>query len=156
MRCGIALYGLDPGNGVGDDAALRPALRWVSHTSFVKRLAAGEAVSYGHTWSSARPTTVATVPVGYADGVTRSLGGRGAVLIGGQRRPIVGRVTMDQLLVDVGDDRVAVDDEVVLLGRQGAAQIAADDWANWLDTINYEIVTTIGTRVPRVHRGPAD
>lgn len=155
VRCGIAIYGLDPGNGVVGDAPLRPAMRWVSHVSLVKRLAAGEAVSYGHVWSAPRDTTVATVPAGYADGVTRVLGGRGEVVVGGVRRPMVGRVTMDQFLVDLGDGGVAVDDEVVLLGRQGAAAVTADDWARWRDTINYEVVTTVGTRVPRVYTGAA-
>jgi alanine racemase len=156
VRCGIALYGLDPGGGVGAAAPLRPAMRWLSHVSLVKRLEAGEAVSYGHTWCAPRDTTVATVPAGYADGVTRLLGGRGSVVVGGVRRPMVGRVTMDQFLVDIGDDPVAVDDEVVLIGRQGDAEVTADDWASWLDTINYEVVSTVGRRVPRAYvRGAA-
>lgn len=153
VRCGIALYGLDPGGGVLGDVPVRPAMRWVSHVSLVKRLAAGEAVSYGHAWSAPCDTTVATVPAGYADGVTRVLGGRGEVLIGGVRRPMVGRVTMDQFLVDVGDDTVTVDDEVVLLGGQRATAVTADDWARWLDTITYEVVTTVAARVPRVYPG---
>jgi len=156
VRCGIALYGLDPGGGVLGDVPVRPALRWVSHVSLVKRLAAGEAVSYGHVWSAPRDTTVATVPVGYADGVTRTLGDCGAVVIGGKRRPMVGRVTMDQFLVDVGDDAVVTDDEVVLIGTQGDAAVSVDDWAGWLDTITYEVVSTVGPRVPRVYRGRGD
>jgi len=152
VRCGIALYGLDPGGCVLGDVPVRPAMRWVSHVSLVKRLASGEAVSYGHVWSAPRDTTVATVPAGYADGVTRTLGGRGAVVVGGVRRPMVGRVTMDQFLVDVGDDAVATDDEVVLLGTQGEASVTADDWAGWLDTITYEVVSTVGSRVPRVYQ----
>ena len=156
VRCGIALYGLDPGGGVLGDVPVRPAMRWVSHVSLVKRLATGEAVSYGHVWCAPRDTTVATVPAGYADGVTRTLGGRGEVLIGGVRRPMVGRVTMDQFLVDVGGDTVAVDDEVVLIGTQGGVAVTADDWAGWLDTITYEVVSTVGSRVPRVyHRSDA-
>jgi alanine racemase len=156
VRCGIALYGLDPGGGVLGDVPVRPALRWVSHVSLVKRVAAGEAVSYGHAWSAPRDTTVATVPVGYADGVTRTLGDRGAVVIGGKRRPMVGRVTMDQFLVDVGDDAVATDDEVVLIGTQGDTAVSVDDWAGWLDTITYEVVSTVGPRVPRVYCGMDD
>jgi alanine racemase len=155
VRCGIALYGLDPGGGVLGDVPVRPAMRYVSHVSLVKRLAAGEAVSYGHAWSAPRDTTVVTVPAGYADGVTRSLGGRGQVVIGGMRRPMVGRVTMDQFLVDVGDDVVVVDDEVVLLGGQGGSAVTADDWACWLDTITYEVVCTVAGRVPRVYHGSA-
>ncbi|HSJ46276.1 MAG TPA: alanine racemase [Euzebyales bacterium] len=156
VRCGIALYGLDPGGGVLGDVRVRPAMRWLSHVSLVKRVAAGEAVSYGHVWSASRDTTVVTVPAGYADGVTRSLGGCGEVVIGGVRRPMVGRVTMDQFLVDVGDDTVAVDDEVVLLGGQGDVAVTVDDWACWLDTITYEVVTTVGGRVPRVYHRRAD
>jgi alanine racemase len=151
VRCGIALYGLDPGQGLIADVPLRPALRWCSRVSLVKRLAAGEAVSYGHRWMPESDTTVGTVPAGYADGVTRLLGGLGAVVVGGRRRPMVGRVCMDQFLFDAGDDRIAVGDEVVLIGAQGDAAVTADDWATWLDTINYEIVCGVGQRVPRVY-----
>ena len=153
VRCGIALYGLDPGDGLSDGLGLRPALRWVSRVSLVKRLAAAEAVSYGHRWAPATDTTVGTVPAGYADGVTRMLGGLGAVVVGGRRRPMVGRVCMDQFLFDAGDDDIAAGDEVVLIGAQGGAQVTADDWAAWLDTINYEVVCAVGARVPRVYVG---
>ena len=155
VRCGIALYGLDPGGGVSRGAGLRPALRLTSRVSLVKRLVAGEAVSYGHRWAPATDTTVGTVPAGYADGVTRRLGGLGAVVVGNRRRPMVGRVCMDQFLFDAGDDDIAVDDEVVLIGGQGDAAVTADDWAAWLDTINYEVVCGIGRRVPRVYVGGA-
>lgn len=150
VRCGIALYGLDPGGGLLDGVDLRPALRWVSRVALAKRLAAGEAVSYGHAWSPEHDTTVVTVPVGYADGVSRRLGGVGQVVVCGRRRPIVGRVTMDQILVDVGDDDVAAGDEVVLIGASDGAAVRAEDWATWLDTITYEVVSAIGPRVPRV------
>jgi alanine racemase len=93
------------------------------------------------------------VPAGYADGVTRRLGGLGEVVVGGRRRPMVGRVCMDQFLFDAGDDEIAVDDEVVLIGAQDGAAVTADDWAAWLQTINYEIVCTVGPRVPRVYVG---
>lgn len=156
VRCGIAVYGLDPGNGVIGDVPVRPAMRWVSQVSLVKRLTAGEAVSYGHAWRAPRDTTVGTVPAGYADGVTRILGGRGDVVVGGSRRPMVGRVCMDQFVFDAGDDEVAIGDEVVLLGTQGDAAVTADDWAAWLDTITYEIVCTVGPRVPRIYTGAAD
>jgi len=99
-------------------------------------------------------TRVATVPVGYADGVPRALGAAsGVVLVGGRRRPIVGSITMDQLMIDVGDDPVLVGDEVVLLGRQGGAEVDASEWAARLGTIAYEVVCGIGPRVPRCHRG---
>ena len=153
VRGGIAIYGISPGSGVDDLASdLRPALSLKAKVSFVKRLAAGDALSYGlrHTFSSA--ATVATVPLGYADGVPRRLFAvGGAVLIGGKRRNIVGAVTMDQLMVDCGDDKVDVGDEVVLIGRQRDEQITAAEWATRLDTIAYEIVCGIGKRVPRVY-----
>jgi alanine racemase len=153
VRGGIAIYGISPGPGVDDLASeLRPAMSLKARVSFVKRLAAGDAISYGlrHTFSSA--ATVATVPIGYADGVPRRLFAVGGqVLIGGKRRPIVGAVTMDQLMVDCGDDQVEVGDEVVLIGRQHDEAITADEWATRLDTIAYEIVCGISKRVQRVY-----
>jgi alanine racemase len=156
VRCGIALYGISPGHGVDDRCAqLRPALSLRARVSLVKRVPAGSAISYGlrHTFDAA--TTVATVPVGYADGVPRRLAVTGGeVLVGGRRRPIVGSVTMDQLMVDCDDDEVAVGDEVVLLGEQdgpdGVQVIRAEDWADRLGTIGYEVVCGIGARVPRL------
>ncbi len=159
VRAGIALYGIAPGPGVAELAtALRPAMSLRARVSFVKRVDAGSHASYGWRHTFAEPTTVATVPIGYADGVPRRLGTLpdrpGAdVLIGGRRHPIVGVVTMDQLLVDVGDAPVAVGDEVVLLGAQGDQRITAEHWADRLGTIGYEIVCGISARVPRVHRG---
>jgi alanine racemase len=156
VRGGIAIYGISPGPGVDDLASdLRPALSLKAKVSFVKRLAAGDAISYGlrHTFSSA--ANVATVPLGYADGVPRRLFAvDGQVLIGGKRRMIVGAVTMDQLMVDCGDDKVAVGDEVVLIGRQLDEEITAAEWATRLDTIAYEIVCGISKRVPRVYTNP--
>jgi alanine racemase len=121
--------------------------------SFVKRLAAGERISYGlrHTFSA--DTNVATLPIGYADGVRRGLSAGGTVLIGGRRRPIVGVVTMDQLMVDCGDDHVRSGDEAVLIGAQGGERITADEWADTLGTIGYEVVCGIGGRVPRRYLG---
>ena len=116
----------------------------------VKRVPAGERISYGLTHRFDRDATVATVPIGYADGVTRRLSATGGeVLIGGRRRHIVGTITMDQLMVDCGDDEVAVGDEVVLIGRQGDETITAEEWAERVDTIAYEVVCGIGPRVPR-------
>jgi alanine racemase len=152
VRPGLAIYGLEPAPGIAGDVPLRPALSWHSRLSLVKPLAAGEAVSYGLRWASTRDSVVATVPAGYADGVARALSNRGEVLVRGRRLPMVGTVCMDQFLVDAGDLRVATGDEVVLLGRQGNAVVTADDWAGWLDTINYEVVCRIGPRVPRVYR----
>ena len=153
VRPGLAIYGLEPAPGLAGDTPLRPALTWHSQLALVKRLAAGEAVSYGLEWAAPRDTTVGTVPAGYADGVVRALGGRGEVVVGGARRPIVGRITMDQLVVDCGDAPVRAGDEVCLLGAQGDARVTAEDWAQWLGTITYEIVCGIGKRVPRVYVG---
>ena len=156
VRCGIAVYGVSPGAGVDHLVGeLRPALRLVARVAHVKRVDAGSHVSYGWRHRFVRDTTVATVPIGYADGVPRRLGTLadrpGAdVLVGGRRHPIVGVVTMDQLVVDVGDTDIAVGDEVVLLGAQGGDRIRAEDWADRLRTIGYEIVCGIGGRVPRV------
>lgn len=156
VRCGIAMYGISPGPGVDHlTADLRPALRLTARVSHVKRVVAGSHVSYGWRHRFDADTVVATLPIGYADGVPRRLGTLpdrpGAdVLIGGRRHPIVGVVTMDQVVVDVGDARVAVGDEVVLIGDQGDDRIRAEDWADRLSTIGYEVVCGIGARVPRV------
>jgi len=151
VRAGIAIYGISPGHGVDDRAGvLRPAMSLKARVSHVKRVAAGSCVSYGHRHTCATDTTLATVPIGYADGVPRRLSGAD-VLIGGRRCPIVGVVTMDQLVVDVGDASVQVGDEVVLLGKQGDDRITAADWADRLGTIPYEIVCGISKRVPRVY-----
>jgi alanine racemase len=152
VRPGLAVYGLEPAPGLAGQVSLRPALAWRSRMSLVKRVAAGEAVSYGLRWTAERDTVVGTVPAGYADGVPRALSNRGRVAVRGRLLPMVGTVCMDQFLVDAGDLDVRPDDEVVLLGRQGSVSVSADDWAGWLDTINYEVVCRIGRRVPRVYR----
>lgn len=155
VRCGIALYGLAPALEIADRCAeLEPAMSLKAHVSYVKAVETGERASYGLRYRFDRPSWVATVPIGYADGVPRRLGASGGeVLVGGRRRPIAGTVTMDQLLVDCGDDRsVAVGDEVVLLGRQGGESITAWEWAQRCGTIAYEIVCGISARVPRVWR----
>ena len=150
VRCGISVYGIDPDVALSGMADLRPALTLRSEVSFVKPIEAGEAVGYGHRWRASESTTIATVPIGYGDGVRRDLGLRGGeVLIGGRRHPIVGVVTMDQLMVDVGAHAVAVGDEVVLIGSQGDEEITATQVATTLDTIPYEVVCAIGPRVPR-------
>ena len=154
VRCGIALYGVPPAPDLAGWIPLRPAMRFTSLVSHVKRVQAGSRISYGHRYEFPAATTVATVPVGYADGVPRCLGlNGGAVLVGGRRRPIRGVVTMDQLMVDLGDDDVAIGDEVVLLGEQGDSGITPDDWAGWADTIGYEIVCSVGRRAERVYTG---
>ena len=150
VRAGIALYGITPLDERATDIALRPALSLHARVSYVKDLDAGARLSYGLRYTLPRAARIATVPVGYADGVPRALGAVGGeVLVHGVRRPIAGTVTMDQLLVDVGDLDVAVDDHVVLLGAQGGDAITADEWAARLDTIAYEVVTRLGSRLPR-------
>jgi alanine racemase len=157
VRVGIAMYGIEPGPGVSDLCSrLRPALSLHARVSMVKRVAAGESISYGLRHTFAAETTVATVPIGYADGVPRRLSGTGAaVLIHGRRCPIVGVVTMDQLMVDCGDELIEIGDEVVLLGGQvgrcGADGIPVEEWAARLGTIGYEIVCGISKRIERRH-----
>ncbi|MCX7620441.1 MAG: alanine racemase, partial [Acidimicrobiales bacterium] len=133
---------------------LKPAMSLKAEVSMVKRVRAGEQISYGLRHRFERDTNVATVPIGYADGVPRRLSMVGGqVLVGGRRRPIVGVVTMDQLMIDCGDDDVVTGDEVVLIGEQGSELITAQEWAISLDTIAYEIVCGIGPRVPRLYFG---
>lgn len=154
VRIGIATYGIAPGPGVAHLAReLRPALSLRARVSFVRRLEAGERLSYGLRHTVDRATTIATVPIGYADGVPRRLFTAGCpVLLGGRFHPIAGVVTMDQLMVDVGDSDVAFGDEVVLIGEQGGKRITAEEWAVRLDTIGYEVVCGISKRIARHHR----
>lgn len=159
VRAGIAMYGIVPGAGVAHLAGdLRPVMSLRSRVAHVQRVSAGASVSYGWRHQCRDATTLATVPLGYADGVPRRLGtlpdrpGQ-EVLVRGQRRPIVGVVTMDQLVVDVGELPVDVGDEVVLIGEQDGHAIRAEDWAARLGTIGYEVVCGISARVPRVYCG---
>ncbi len=164
VRCGIASYGYAPSakvapvltrqvQAVSPGESLTPVLSLKARVHLVRDLEAGERVSYGRTTPLPRDGRVAVVPLGYADGVTRRLGSAGGeVLIGGKRRPICGTVTMDQLMVDCGDDDVRVGDPVVLIGRQVGEEITADEWAERLGTIAYEVLCGIGPRVPRVAR----
>jgi alanine racemase len=153
VRTGIALYGVEPGPGVGGEIGLRPALTWRSAVVAARRLPAGEPVSYGHRYRLGPDGNVATVPVGYADGYPRLLSSRADVLIRGRRCRVAGSVTMDQLIVDCGDLAVEPGDEVVLLGRQGEEIVSAQELARHAETIGYEIVAGIGARVPRENKG---
>ena len=153
VRPGIAIYGIEPAPGIGADLGLRPALSWLSDVSMVKRLPAGEAVSYGHRYRLTRDATIATVPVGYEDGFPRSLSSVADVLVGGARRRVAGAVTMDQILLDCRDDPVRAGDPVVVIGRQGDEQITAAELAEHAGTLAYEIVTAISERVPREYIG---
>ncbi len=149
VRIGIGTYGLLPSPSVGADLGLRPALRVVSEVMYVREYPAGTRPSYGRRRPLARAGRVASIPMGYADGLPRLLSEGGSVLIRGKRYPLAGTVTMDYILVDVGTDTVEVGDEVVLIGRQGDEEISADEWAGRIGTINYEIVCQIGPRMPR-------
>jgi alanine racemase len=152
VRCGIALYGLRPSDEVEPAIPLRPAMALKSRVARVRTLPPGSSISYGCTHTTTRPTPVALVPVGYGDGYHRLLSNKGAVLIGGKRAPIVGRVCMDQFVVDVtGIEGVRQDDEVVVFGCQGEEEISAEEVAALAGTINYEVVTGILPRVTRVY-----
>lgn len=151
VRPGIALYGLDPSDEVRLPAGFRPALAFKTQVAQVKVVPAGEGISYGSTFVTTRPTTVATLPVGYADGFRRGPANWGSVLIHEQEAPLLGRVCMDQCMVDVSHiPQVRVGDEVVLIGRQGKASLTAEEVARRLGTIHYEVVAELLARVPRV------
>jgi alanine racemase len=152
-RVGLGLYGLHPCDETRDVIDLRPAMKIFSHVSHVQQLGVGARPSYGRIKALEHDSTVVTVPIGYADGYSRRLTRYGSVLIGGQRFPLAGAVTMDQIIVDVGDRDVEVGDEVVLMGSQGGAEISADELAETLETITHEIVCKIGARVPRRYVG---
>ncbi|HMX94316.1 MAG TPA: alanine racemase, partial [Elusimicrobiota bacterium] len=156
VRPGIALFGVPPSPSLGKILSLRPVLSWKTRVVFVKMIPKGTPVSYGWTWRAPRRSRIATLPVGYADGYPRVLSNRGEVLLRGRRCPVVGRVTMDQILVDVTGLRgVDVGEEVVLIGQQGGQNLTAEDLALAAGTIPYEILCGISKRVPRHHRASA-
>ena len=158
VRVGLSMYGLYPPclsagrcGGRRHTIKLRPSLEFKTRVIYLKNVPAGTPLSYGSTFITSKATNIATLPVGYADGLPRALSNKGKVLIGGKRYPIVGRVCMDMTLVDVGNSKVKIGDEVVLIGRQGKDVISADEVAKLADTISYEIVCGIGKRVPRIY-----
>ncbi|MFN2126090.1 MAG: alanine racemase [Candidatus Promineifilaceae bacterium] len=155
VRPGILFYGVYPSAEVERTVAVRPALSWKSRVVYFKVVKPGHPVSYGSTWQSDRLTRVVTVPVGYGDGYFRSMSGRAEVLIRGRRYPVVGRICMDQLMVNIGWETAYNNDEVILLGEDEAASTAipCEDLAEWAETIPYEILTNINTRVPRLYYG---
>ena len=152
VRAGIILYGLYPSDEVlKERLPLIPVLTWKTRVAFVKELSENEAVSYGCTYKTDKKTKIATIPVGYADGFNRLLSNKGRVLINGEFAPIIGRVCMDQFMVDVTNiPDVKESDEVVLIGRQGDKEISADEIAALTGTINYEVTCLISKRVPRI------
>jgi len=153
VRPGVSLYGLSPNPGQVSAEGLRPAMTLRGEVLIAKRVPAGHGVSYGHTYHTSAETTLAVIPLGYADGIPRHASNGGPLLLGGARRTIAGRVCMDQFVVDVGDDAVSGGDEAILFGPGDRGEPTADDWAEVVGTINYEIVTRIGARVPRTYVG---
>ena len=156
VRAGLMLYGSHPAPALQKRVSLRPVLRWKTAILSLKRVPAGDPVSYGRTYSCKKESLIATLPVGYADGYNRRLSNRGEVLVRGRRAKIAGMVCMDLTMVDVSDIcGVQVRDEVVLLGKQGSEEIRAAEMAGWLETIPYEVLCAIGKRVPRTYHGAA-
>jgi len=152
VRPGIMLYGLHPSPVTAGLADLRPVMSLKARVAQVKRVGAGFPVSYGWTYKTSGPAVLATVAIGYADGYSRLLSGRGEVLIGGRRAPVVGRVCMDHIIIDAtGVEGVSPGDEVVLFGCQGGAFLPVEEIAEKVGTINYEVVCAVGARVPRVY-----
>ncbi|WP_443062604.1 alanine racemase [Streptomyces sp. NBC_00390] len=153
VRTGIAMYGVSPSPELGTpaDFGLRPVMTLAASVALVKRVPAGHGVSYGHHYVTSDETTLGLIPIGYADGVPRHASGRGPVLVGGSWRRVAGRVAMDQFVVDLGGQQVPEGSEAVLFGPGDRGEPTAEDWAQAADTIGYEIVTRIGTRIPRVY-----
>jgi alanine racemase len=149
VRVGLSMYGLYPGKT--KNILLKPALELKTRVVYLKQVPKGTQVSYGGTYITKNMTTIATLPVGYADGLPRLMSNKGEVLIRGKRFPIVGRVCMDLTLVDVGSSKVKVGDEVIIIGRQGKSSISAEEVAKHAGTINYEIICGLRKRVPRIY-----
>lgn len=155
VRPGIMIYGSLPDADCAASVPLEPVVTWTTRVSFVKDVAAGESIGYGRSWVAPHATKVATLPIGYGDGYSRLLSGRGRVLIGGRAYPLVGRVCMDQVMVDLGaDGGVSAGDEVVLIGRSGAEQITVSEIAEQMGTIPYEVTCLITPRVGRKYAEP--
>ncbi len=157
VRLGISLYGLAPSSQVGDNVGLEPVMSWKARVSHVKSISTGETVSYGRTFKAAYPTRVATIPVGYADGLRRILSNQGEMLIHGRRSTVIGRICMDQAMLEVTKiPSIKVGDVVTILGKDGNEQLTATEMAEWMGTISYEVVCGISKRVPRVYLNPIE
>lgn len=154
VRPGIMVYGFYPDRATPRTIPLLPGLSFLTRVSFLKRVTQGTRVGYGLTWAAPEDTWIATLPVGYADGFNRLFSNRGRVLVAGRSYPVVGRVCMDQIMIDLGPETtVRVGDEVVLIGRSGTEQITVEEWAEALGTITYEVTCQIGGRVQRIYSG---
>jgi len=153
VRVGLSMYGLYPPGGKKDIVDLRPVLQFKTKVAYLKRVPKGTPISYGSTYVTDKETNIVTLPVGYADGLSRALSNKGHVLIKGRKFPIAGRVCMDLTLIDVGNENFATGEEVVLIGRQREKEIPVDEVAKLQKTINYEVVCGIGKRVPRIYVG---
>jgi alanine racemase len=152
VRFGIAAYGVSPfDDQTARDLGLRPVMTLTAPVVSTKRVPAGQGVSYGLTYRTGGESTLALVPLGYADGIPRIAGGRASVWLNGRRYPIAGRIAMDQFVIDVGDDLVQPGDEVVVFGEGDRGEPTAEEWAGWAETIGDEIVARVGARVERVH-----
>jgi len=152
IRLGISMYGYYPNPELSWPLHLQPVATWKTRLIYVKKVPAGFAISYGCTFITSRPTTVGTLPLGYADGYWRLLSNNGDVLVRGRKAPVIGRVCMDQTMVDLtGIPEAKEGDEVVLIGEQGGEVISADDLARQVGTISYEVLTSLGRRVPRIY-----
>jgi alanine racemase len=153
VRCGVAIYGLDPFGADPSERDLEPAMELRSYVADVKRFNSGDSAGYGRTWSASQATDVGVLPIGYGDGVRRGLSNSADVLVGGRRHPLVGTVSMDNITIDLGDGSgIESGAEAVLIGAQDGERILAEEWARTLDTINYEVTCGISERVPRVPR----
>jgi len=154
VRPGIMIYGCYPSAVVQRSMELRPAMTLRTRVALVKDLQPGESLSYGRTFVASRPTRVGTLPIGYADGLSRSHSNRGEVLICGRRAPIIGTICMDMTLVDITHiPEAGVGDEAVIFGRQGSGQISVEEVAERIGTVSYEILCSVGARVPRLYLG---
>jgi alanine racemase len=151
VRPGILLYGVYPSQEVPRTFDVKPALAWKSRVVYFKVVEPGHPVSYGSSWQSDHPVRVVTVPVGYGDGYFRSMSNKAQVLLHGKKYPQVGNICMDQMMVNIEGDSAFNGDDVILLGEENGQAVTAEDLAVWADTIPYEILTNINTRVPRVY-----
>jgi alanine racemase len=153
VRPGLLLYGVYPSLQISHTVMVRPALSWKSRVVYFKVILPGHPVGYGSTWQTDHMVRAVTVPVGYGDGYFRSMSNKAQVLIRSNKYPVVGRISMDQIVINIEWDSAFNDDEVILIGESGAESITCEDLADWAGTIPYEILTNINTRVPRIYKG---